>query len=451
MAGLGDLFGGNGALMQIFEWQVVGSLVSTAMAPLLTELQSDANDLLPNMPLSPQEAASAVVRHFYPESDAESQARKGGISPDLFKVMIALAGGAPAPTALAVALRRGLIEETGTGIDSTSFEQGISEGDLANKWAPMLKDLAVQWPSPTDALAAVLEGQVSEAEGKKLYEKFGGNPDYFKLLFDTQGTAPTPSEALTMANRGIIPWTGTGPDVVSYQQAFLEGPWRNKWLQPYETLGQYLPPPRTVTAMVKSGGLDHATAAKLLADQGLTPALVTAYLNDATQTATGATKALTIAQVLGMYADQLLDETATKGMLTGAGYSAHDADLLIAYTTLQRAMTQVTYAVGRVRSLYVAHKISRATAASALADLSVPTGNAQQILVDWDVAAQANIKQLTEAQVATAFKDGYLTQDAAMAELEGMGYVPRDAWILLSIKHGSALPNEPAAGPAPVG
>lgn len=451
MAGFASLFGGNSALMQIFEWQVVGSLVSTVMGPVLQEMTNVANEALPNVPLTPQQAAMAVVRNFYPAGDAETQARMGGVSPDLFKILVALSGSAPAPGDLAVALRRGIIPETGSGADSISFTQGIAEGDLADKWADVMRKLAVQWPSPTDALAALLEGQVSEAEGKALYEKFGGDPDYFTLLYNTQGTAPTPSEALTLANRGIIPWTGKGAGVVSYEQAFLEGPWRNKWEGPYKALGEYLPPPRTVTAMVKSGGLDHTTAAKLLSDQGLAPALVTAYLNDATQTSTAATKAITVSEVLNMYAAQLLDATSARGMLTGAGYSAHDADLLMAYTDLTRVIQQVTYAVGRVRSLYVAHKISRDTAVSALTSLEVPPANVPQIVADWDVAAQANIKQLTEAQVTSAFKAGLVDQAQAMNELEGMGYVPHDAWILLSLRHGSPLPGEPPLGPAPVG
>jgi hypothetical protein len=52
-----------------------------------------------------------------------------------------------------------------------------------------------------------------------------------------------------MANRGIIPWSGSGPRSTSFEQAFLEGPWRNKWLGPFRKAAEYFPPPRTITAM----------------------------------------------------------------------------------------------------------------------------------------------------------------------------------------------------------
>ena len=69
--------------------------------------------------------------------------------------------------------RRGVNPEGGNGADAVTFEQGIAEGRLKDKWTAMMKGLAQEWPTPTDALAALLEGQVSEEEGRALYERFG--------------------------------------------------------------------------------------------------------------------------------------------------------------------------------------------------------------------------------------------------------------------------------------
>ena len=73
-----------------------------------------------------------------------------------------------------------------------------------------------------------------------------------------------------MARRGIIPWDGEGAGVVSFRQAFLEGPWRNKWEPYFRSLADYIPPPRTVTAMVREGAMTDADALKWYRAAGLT-------------------------------------------------------------------------------------------------------------------------------------------------------------------------------------
>lgn len=451
MAGLGDLLGPGSAGRQLFVWGVLSGLVGALGTPVFAAVQQTAWEADPTQVLDPGLLAQMVVRHIWTADAAAGEARRSGISADSFDRLVKAAGRGPAPGDLATALRRKIIPATGTGPDSVSFEQGIAESDLKDKWADVLHQLAVAWPSPTDALDALLEGQVSQSEAQALYERFGGDPEFFELLFHTRGQAPTPTQAAEMANRGLIPWTGTGPDATSFQQAFLEGPWRNKWLAPFRAAAEYLPPPRTVTAMVRAGSLSDAEASRLLAKQGLSADLVAAYIHDAHNAASQAQRDLTMAQVLGMYEAGLIAEHEARGMLAGGGYSAENAALLIAYADLRKAITQVNYAVDRIRSLYVARKIDRRTAVNSLNELNVPADQVHDMITTWDVAAAVNVKQLTAAQIESAFAIDLLTQAQAIAELVAIGYTPHDAWVLLSIKNKGALPGEPPDVPGPVG
>jgi hypothetical protein len=448
--GLSDLFGGGGAVEQLFVWGVVNQVVSQVMGPTMNLITQKVNADNPTIPLSPADLAQLVVRGYISNDDGQATSRLSGITGTDFNHLVSIAGEAPAPGDMATALRRGIISESGTGAESTSFEQGIREGHLANKWIPVIKALAVQWPSPTDALDALLEGQVSEADGRALYERFGGDPDYFTMLFNTRGSAPTPDEAATMANRGIIPWSGTGPGSTSFEQAFLEGPWRNKWLKPYQDAAQYYPPPRTITAMLKNGSLTVTQAMTLLQQQGLSQELAAAYVHDAQLSQNQNDRDLTVSQVLDMYEAQLISPGDAKGLLQALNYSADNAALLLAYKDLQRAIATTNTAVSRLATLYIGHKINRDTAISGLNALNVPSAQVQEIIGLWDLQASVNVKTLSESQIVDAWYYKVITQDEAQQELQGIGYTPFDAWILLSNKNKQPLPNQPAPGPAPI-
>lgn len=434
----------NETVKQILIWQVAGQLIAPILNPVLTEVEKAVNRAAPTTVLTPADLAVAVVRNFKDQASAADMASQSGIPGDLFQVLIDLAGDAPGPQDLAEALRRGIIEETGTGATSTSFQQGIAEGRLADKWAPVIKALSVQWPTPTDALQAYLEGQIDQATATTLYERFGGDPTYFTLLYNTRGNAPTPLEAIQMANRGIIPWTGQGADVVSYEQAFLEGPWRNKWEQPYRELGTYVPPPRTVTALVKEGAVSDQQALTWWKASGLDDATAQQYLASAHSTKTTAAKTLTEASITELYTDQLISEAEASTMLQALGYSAADAEALLQLRAYTVSKSQLNQAIGRVRTLYAGGKLTKAGAQGALNDLHVPQAQSAQLMDLWDVEAGLQIKMLSASEIASALYYQVIDQPTAMSRLQAMGYDAADAWLLLSVRAHSPLPNPPA-------
>ena len=58
-----------------------------------------------------------------------------------------------------------------------------------------------------------------------------------------------------------------------------------------------------------------------------------------------------------------------------------------------------------------------------------------EIVATWDIERSANLKVLTAAQIVDAWYVQIIGQDEALAELVAIGYTPRDAYIVLSIKN----------------
>lgn len=413
----------------------------------LADKWTDMMRRLADQIISPADAASASVRHFLDAGQAAAEAAKSGVDAELFSTLVHLAGDAPAPGQLAEALRRGLIPETGTGPDETSFDQGIAEGRLADKWTAMIKGLAPEWPSPADALRAALTGQVPMDQAAALYQRWGGDPQWFQTMFNTEGSAPTPLEAVAMALRGIIPWTGTGPDVTSYEQAFLEGPWRNKWESAYQQAAYPLPTEGELTEFLRYGIIDKPTCANMLAQRGVTGDYASWVLDYAEAVSTYDFRGLTMTSVMNALAANIITESNARQILDSMHVSAAAADLLISYTTMQKAIAQTTAAISHVGSLYIAHKITADTARSSLAQLGLDQAAAVEIMQTWDLEASVTVATLTATEIVDAWDYSVLSQDQALTELQNIGYTPFDAWALLSTKAKGPLPGMPAQGP----
>lgn len=394
--------------------------------------------------LSPADAASAVVRNFLSAHDGEGAAAQSGVSPSMFATLVHLSGDAPAPGQLAEALRRGEIPPDGTGPESTSFEQGIAEGRLADKWAPVIKSLSKLWPTPVDALNAALKGQITADEGKHLYELLGGDLQFYSWLLSSQGEGPTPLEAISMANRGYIPWTGIGPDVTSYDQAVRESRYRDKWGPVYQKYATYLPPPSEVAALLQRGAIGQETAIALWHKSGLDKDTVSAYLQASAFDDTAQQRGLAISEILDMYYGQLIGEDEARKLLGVFHVPGHTVTLLIKYTDMRRGISAVTTATRRIQTLLAARKIGVDTAKDALERLKIPAPTIDSLIQTWLVEASISVKVLTEAQIVDAFAEQIIDQEEAQTELEALGYTAYDAWILLSVKKKAPLPNPPA-------
>lgn len=450
--GLGGLFSSAGsAAEQLFLWGVLESIVGALLTPVVQGLTQDALKLDSNTPLDPQVVAGLAAQQLYTDGDAASEANLSGVSTQRLDTLIRAAYNSIDLGSVIAALQRGLIQVGDYEANDISLAGAAAQSAIQQEWVPILEQLAISIPSVAEVMNAWLEGQIDEGEARTRYLAAGGDPTWFQTAYNANGQAPTPVELLELVNRGIIPEDGTGPTVVSYEQGFLEGPWRNKWSTPLLALKNYLPPPRTVTAMYHDGQLTQSQAADLLAKQGLTPDLVASYLSPS-KTATATTeKSLAKADILSLYADGLIAKGKAHDLLVALKYPSDEADLLLELQDFKTQKAALTQSVDHVRTLFQAGKLTRSDAKGELEALDVPGPAADDLLTTWEVTTQQTVKLLSPAQTVDAWYYALMTSDQAMEALETLGYDDEDAWLLLSIKNKGPVPDLPIpAGLTPI-
>lgn len=454
MAGIEDVLGEGSAVLQMFIYNVVQQVVQAVLAPAFTELEVGVNSAYPVNPLSPADAATASNRAFMSDADAVAEAARQGIDAGRFAIMQHLAGNAPAPEELAAALRRGIIPAGGSGPAAVSFTQGIAEGNLLNKWGPVIEALAKQIPSPADVVNAIVRNQVTAADGTALYGRVGGDTDYLQLLVDTNGRPPAPEQLLSMALRGLIPWDGTGPDATTFQQGIYEGDSKDKWEPVYRQLARAWPTVAEAVELYRWGVIGETEAVTLMTQRGLSAEESAWWVQYANANAVNDYRGLTEQSVLAMVSIGYMTDAQAEPVLTALHRGPDAIRQLLSYAHIQRAIRAVDQAVSRVGSLFTARKITAQTAQDALVRLGIESGAIADVIADWTAIAAINVKTLSESQVVDAFAEGIMDQGPATAELINIGYTAYDAWVLLSIKNKAPLPGQPppvvAAGPGEV-
>lgn len=444
---LGGMFKSGSIAEQFVIWQVLAQFAQPIMAPAMQGIANEVWQVDPNVPLPADLLAGMVNRNLISEADALTEASRTGVGETQFRRMVKAAGTGATLTEVLELWRRGLVPLGSPGDTGATFYGAMQDAGVRDEWIPLLADLKVNKPTGEAALNALLQGQIPRERALKLWLEAGEDPDWFQDAFNSQGTAPTPDMLGTMANRGIIPWDGQGPDVVSFQQGFLEGPWRNKWLAPMHGLMQYQIPPRSVTAMVRTGAITDARALQLFQHYGLSTEDAAAMLADAHHQTATTDKSLAKTEITALYkAHKITSAQATK-LLEDLKYSAANAALIISLADVAKADTHVTAAMSRVHTLYTSHKITRDAAAAALEALHIAADQRTELLALWDLEIGLNVRALTPAEIMNAWKYEVLTQAEAATELHHLGYTPFDAWVLMSTHNKKPLPGKPTQGP----
>lgn len=432
---------GKGPASVSYQQAIAESRLHDKWGPVLRELSRAL--------LSPADAASAVVRNFLTSNAGRQVAAHQGVDNADFDTLVHLAGDAPAPGQLATALRRGLIANAGTGPASTSFQQGIAEGRLADKWAGVIHGLAQEWPTPTDALDAQVKGQLTAAQGRALYERLGGAPEFHDWLLATIGDSPTPLQAAQLAARGIIPEHGIGPQVVSYDQAVKESRYRDKWGPAYRRLSEHIPPPSTITEMLAHRLISDAEAHSLLMQNDMSATLAAAYVAEAHYVQVSTDRGLTQGNVISLYIAHVIDRKQAGQLLTLLHVAPEAARELLDLADLRYIVDTINKSVQRVATLFTGRKIGATAARAALLKLQIPAHTIDEIISGWEIQAAINVKVLTESQIAEAWYREIISDAEAKAELEAIGYTPYDAWIVLSLKAKGPIPGKPKRTVAP--
>lgn len=446
---LGDLFGKESAFGQLLIWQVGAQVVGAVMAPGLNELTQLVNEAAQTEVLTPAVLADLVVRNYLDLSSATDTAKKSGVSPDDFALMVKSAGDAVDTTTLIEGYRRKILAWDSAANGMPSVLDGIREGRLADKWAPLIQALGDVPLGVADAVDAAVEGQITMDAATAIAYENGISAENFRILYNTRGNPPAPGELSDMVRRGVIPVDGTGPDVLSFVQGISEGATKDKWIKAFEQIMTVLPAEGRVTTMLRNGVIDRAQAISYYQQLGYDQAAATAFADEASAVKTSADKLLAKSDVIALYADGAIDRTTAASLLGDLGYDATEADQILTIQDLHSATQATNAAISRIQSYYIARKIDNNGAVNALNALNVPASQQTALITAWSIARTSNVKLLTESQIADAWAYAIIDTSSAITELMALGYTELDAWTVLSIKNKAPITaTPPAQGPS---
>ena len=454
----------TGIISQFFVFGVMFTLAQAMLAPFVQQVQNDVWAAHPDRVLSPPDLATAVVRGIgYGDTAgvtvpdwAITEAAKSGLNADAFKTFVGVTGMAPALELLFQMVRRGIIPEGELNAGGVTLVSGIQQGDIKDEWIEYVSKLRYVQPSPVDFVRAAVQAQMPYDEAATWATKVGleppgfldGNPDWFKLLFDVYGRPPGPVEVGHAANRGMIPWKGTGPEMLSFQQAIAESDIKTKWTDVLQELAIYYPPNGEIRTLLLHGGIDEATAVQLWQKNGVPEPLAKAYLHLAQVEQVTQDKALAKGDILTLVQEQAISDDDALAMLEQIGYTGENAQHLLLMAHYRYGLRAIEAVVRKVGTLYTTRKINATQAKSALEGLGMPATQVAAILETLTHQRDSEVLIPTPAQVVGGFHYGVIDQSTASSMLEGMGYDPWSAWFILSERQHGPLPGEP---PKPTG
>lgn len=428
---------------QFLVWQVLSQIANAILGPALIEVTQDINGRVNRVALSAPDAVDAVVKGHWSPAQGSAEASLSGIDGERFRIMVDSAGEPPGLETLLEMYRRGIISESGSGADSTSLEQGIRESRLKNKWVPAIEAIRTMVLSPAEAVAAAVRGNLDLTTAREKAYEAGVDPQDFAIMVHNAGRPPSPGELAELLKRGLIPLSGTGPDALSFQQGIFEGDTKDKWWEKFAALADYIPPPRTVTALLKEGVLTEDAALKLFKDAGLSEELAQVYVKAASGQSKATAHELTKSEVLQLYTDGLLSQPEAQADLQKLGLSATDAKALLEHPQASRERQLRNQLVGYVRTRYVARKITDQQAIDALQGAGLGQDEYTHLLKLWQLERELPTQHVTAAEVASALHYGILDEPTAMQLLQSLGYHPWEAWLQLSVRMHGPLANTP--------
>lgn len=389
--------------------------------------------------LDPADAALAVLRGNMTQADGYAAAAASGVSREVFDILVGNTGEPPAIEEMLLLNRRNLLSEP-------LLDRAILQSRIRDEWLPYVKLLTVTPPSAAEVLNATVQGQIPAAESVRRFAEAGGDPTWYQAALDSTANSPAPVELAQMANRGIIPFNGKGPGVVSWEQGFLEGRWKDKWEAAYRAAAVYHPPPREIATLVREGGITQDEAMTLWQQAGLSADLAHVYWTAAHYQKTSAVHELAQGEITRLYTDRAITRDEAMAMLESDRWTPGDANWLLDITDLALARSLLEKAVAKIGALFIAWKITAAAARSALAALEIPaTEQAMRISV-WTLERGSNVRTLTSAEITDAWYYQLTDPATAQAMLEAIGYTPHESWLLLNIKNKGPIAGYPDPG-----
>lgn len=246
-------------------------------------------------------------------------------NPDWFRLLYDVYGRPPGPQELGHAALRGFIPWEGTGAEALTFEQGISESDIKDKWIPVLKQLMQYFPPPGETSRLLMHGGITPEQAIQLWQQAGIPPDI----------------ANAYAHVAQI-------EQVTQDKALAKG---------------------DVLTLVQEGALDDDTAISLLSQIGYTGENATFLVQMAHFRYNLEALRRAIGQVTSLYTGHKISATEAQTAFASLGMPRAQIDSLLAMLTIQRQSEVIVPTASEVADGLYYNIIDQATAMALLEQL----------------------------------------------------------------------------------
>lgn len=370
-----------------------------------------------HIPLSPADAALAVLRGNMPYAQALTVAQQWGLLQSDFDIMIANTGEPPGPEQLLEAERRGFI-------DKARLEKGILQSRIRNEWLDVMEKLTYTPMSTADAVNAVIQNHLTQPQGEAIANQNGLEPGNFATLVETAGAPLSRTEMEQLYNRGLV-------TEAQVNQALNESRLKPKYNKLAFELHTRLLEPAELADMVLWGVITHAEAAaevvKLGYDATNADRLISAAVNRKVET----DKNVVVRAIELLYEDNAISESDASIQIGKLGYSPTEVSFKLQAAELKRHTKLVNAGINTIRAKFVARHIDKPEALKSIDAMGIPHQQRDALVQLWQIERDANVAQLTEAQIIKALKKGTFTTDDALTRLLAKGYSEVDAAVLI--------------------
>lgn len=314
-------------------------------------------------------------------------------------------------------------------------ERGLREGYLRPEWIPQVMQLRNEILGPHEAVEAAVQGHLSYDVAKEAAGLNGVPPQMFDILYRTAGNPPGPTELLTLWQRGEI-------SEGRVDEGLRESRLKDSWIGDFKRLALRRIPLRTITTLLNNGAISDDTARAKLQQLGYSADDANALIAGHKAPPKAPHHALTVTQVRDLYADHLITRDQAAADLVAVGYEPGAADQLLTYTDVVNNRRFRVAAVTKVRSSYVARKIDKATASSELDRLQTPADQRDAMLTLWDIERDSTPHTLSPTDVCAAGRLQLIPPAEVLQRLSEMGFSDNDAVLFAMIHKGIALPPQ---------
>lgn len=378
------------------------------------------SDVLANLikvPLSPADAALALLRGNMGEGDAVKAAADWGVDERDFNIMVGNTGEPLGLEQLLEARRRGYI-------DDGRLVKGILQSRVRNEWIDVAEKLAFAPMSTPEAAEAVVQNHITFEQGNDIARQNGLEPGMFQVLVDTLGSPLSRTEMEQLYNRGLA----TEDEV---KQALRESRLKNKYVDKAFNLHTRLITPSELADAVVYGVMSHANAIQEVIHLGYSKEHAEILVSSAVNRKLLDRRREIVTSIEQLYTDNALSADDARQQIERLGFDATEASLILQHAEYRRKDRLIRAGINAIRGKFIAHHIDAKEASGKLDQLGIPHQWRDSLIEVWQLEQDANVRQLTEAQIIKANKKQIISDDVALTMLMNLGLSKANAQLLL--------------------